>query len=56
LPANVVIVPFGSIFRIRRLAESATNVEPSGAVAMPSGVSSAAAVAGAPSPPKPGAF
>ena len=52
-PANVVIVPFWSIRRMRLLAVSATSTSPSGRRARSRGWLSWASVAGPPSPLKP---
>ena len=54
LPATVEMMPVASMRRIRLLMWSATYSEPSEAAAMPSGQYSCAAVAGPPSPEKPG--
>jgi hypothetical protein len=54
VPATVVIVPVGSIRRMRSLPESAMYSSPDGAAYTAFGSWSWAAVAGPPSPPAPG--
>ena len=54
LPATVVMMPLADTFRIRPLKESAIKRFPEASTATPTGLHSDAAVAGPPSPEKPG--